>query len=302
MQVDGIAWRQCAPVVGADQAARGARMVPAQAPEHARQRNVPLSQQAVRPARRQQPVQQTRDRISRAQAQHIAWCALQQRDMRGLVGQRGHQAHRGRTAAYHQHAPPAPVELRGPVLGVDYRSLEPLQARQFGGVAEVMAIVAGRAEDPAAGELLACAGVGALYIHGPQRRGAGPGGRCHPVLQPHLAVHAVLGRGFAQIGQDLRGTGHCRGTAPGLEGVAQGMQVGVRTRAGVAEQVPGAARGGARFKNGVRAPGMALLQIVRRRQPREAGADDQYVQMLHGCARDCLQREDKAHGGDKFPR
>ena len=99
-------------------------------------------------------------------------------------------------------------------------------------------------------------------------------------MEVDLLVDAVLGFGLAQVGQDLVGAGDGVLVAPGLELVAEGVQVGVGANPRVTEQIPGAAGGGARLQDGVRPAWLFLLQGVGSTDARDAGADDQHVDVL----------------------
>src|SRR4029079_5773198 len=94
-------------------------------------------------------------------------------------------------------------------------------------------------------------------------------------------VDPRLRGGLAHAGEDRGAVGERLGARPRLEAVAERLHVGVRAHAGVAEQVPGAAAGLARLEDRVALAGAAVLQVPGRPDPREAGADDHDIQVLH---------------------
>ena len=116
------------------------------------------------------------------------------------------------------------LNLLGPVLRVHHAAGKALDAGKVGRVAGVIAVVAAahQQEIAAQGEDLAA---GALDLHRPQRIGGGPVGTLHAVAKANALVHAVFGRGVAQVLQDGRAI--CNGLLahPGFEGITQGVHV-----------------------------------------------------------------------------
>src|SRR5271165_5797852 len=92
-----------------------------------------------------------------------------------------------------------------------------------------------------------------------------------------LVVDAVLGRGLAQVRQDLVGARDRLFVAPRLELIAERVQVRVGPDARIAEQVPRAARGVPRLEDQVAALRVLTLQVIRGTDAGEAGADDEHV-------------------------
>ncbi len=99
------------------------------------------------------------------------------------------------------------------------------------------------------------------------------------VAEADVPVDAVLGRRLAHVVQDRRAVGDRLGSAPRAEGVAERVHVRVRSDAGVAEQVPGAADGSARLEDGVARPRAARLQVAARADAGQPGAHDQHVEV-----------------------
>ena len=103
------------------------------------------------------------------------------------------------------------------------------------------------------------------------------------MVEADLLVDAVLGRGLADIVQDLRPVGDRLRLGPWLERIAEREHVGVGADAGIAEQVPGAADAVAALENGIALARAFVLQVKTRADAGQAGADDQHVEMFcHG--------------------
>ena len=97
-----------------------------------------------------------------------------------------------------------------------------------------------------------------------------------------VGAEVVLLDGLAQVGQDLVGARNRVVARPGLELVAEGVEVGVGADAGVAEEVPGAPDGVATLEDREGLLRQAGLQVIRRADPGDAGADDQDVEVVGG--------------------
>ena len=95
-----------------------------------------------------------------------------------------------------------------------------------------------------------------------------------------LLLDPVLARGLAHVGEDRGPVGDRLLRRPRFEAVAERVHVGVRADPRVAEEVPGAAEVLARLEDRVAAARAALLQVPGGADPREAGADDQHVEMF----------------------
>ena len=157
---------------------------------------------------------------------------------------------------------------------------EVLDTRELGRVAGVVPEVAGAGEQPAGRHLHARSEVGALELHRPARVRRRPGGRDHAMVQSDLLIDAVLRRCLPDVAQDLRTVGDRVLALPRLELEAERVQVGVRSDARVAKQVPGAAGRAARLEDREAPLGVLLLQVVGAADARDPGADDQYVDMF----------------------
>src|SRR5581483_7780595 len=116
----------------------------------------------------------------------------------------------------------------------------------------VVAVIPSRGEQPVGGDRQPLAGIGALDVDGPPRVSTRPLRTEHLVVEPDVTVDAVLSGRLTQVRQDLVGAGDRVFVLPRLELVTERVQVGVRTDAGIAEQVPGAAGGAAGLEDRVR--------------------------------------------------
>src|SRR2546427_452716 len=102
----------------------------------------------------------------------------------------------------------------------------------------------------------------------------------HAVTETDLPIDPILSRRLAQILENQPPVGDGFGIVPGLGGVSQGVHVGVRANAGIAEEVPGTADVVARFEDGVRPTGTARLQVIARADARNPGTGDEHVKVF----------------------
>ena len=107
----------------------------------------------------------------------------------------------------------------------------------------------------------------------------------------------MLGRGFADVAADRRAVGDGLGRFPRLEAIAERVHVGIRTDAGIAEQIPGAADSVAAFQDGIGFVRAILLQMNRRANARQAGANNQNVEISGTHGTRLPLRERKARAG-----
>src|ERR1700761_3815038 len=162
---------------------------------------------------------------------------------------------------------------------------ELVDAWELRGVTLVIVVVAGPEEhEPAAVHLF-----GALLI-GRDRPGVGrriPVRRANVAVEPDVTVDAVLVCGGGQVLADMRAVGHAFRPRPRLPREAQREDGAVGADTRIAEQVPGAADLIAPLQDDVAGPRVALADAVGRAQAREAGADDDDVEVsaVLGCRR-----------------
>jgi hypothetical protein len=102
------------------------------------------------------------------------------------------------------------------------------------------------------------------------------------VVVADVVADAVLVQGVAQVGQDAVTGGDRLLVLPGLEVVAEGVEVGVRPDPRVAEQVPRSAEGGAGLEHGEGLAGVLGAQVARRADTGDAGPYDEHVEVLAG--------------------
>src|ERR1700688_2197274 len=100
------------------------------------------------------------------------------------------------------------------------------------------------------------------------------------MIEADLRVDAVLGRGLADIVQDLRPVGDRLRLGPWLERIAQPGHGAVGADAEIADQAPGAADAVGAFETAKTLAGALLLQVITRADTGQPGADDQHIEML----------------------
>ena len=196
------------------------------------------------------------------------------------AGQGRDERDRRRPAPDDHHRRVGTVEVVGPVLGVDDRPLETIDILEIGDVAPVVAVVAAAGEQEAAGELDRRARVRALGDDVPPGGRTRPVGREDAVAEADAAIDALVPRGVLDVAADVVAVGDGLRPRPGSERVAQGEHVRVRAHPRVAKQVPGPPDGVPGLEDGVGRPRARRLQMVTGGDARQAGTDDEHVQML----------------------
>ncbi len=281
VHVHGVALGQQLSVDPPDKAPRRLGIALAKPPHEPLLRDVLAPHGRVRAPVGKQPPRDLGERVHARNGEHVRGRALEHRDVRRAArGHRGHERNRRRPAANDDDALAGVVQILGPVLRVDDLAREPLAALEARRKAFVVAVVAAGGEQPSARELRALAR-GLLHLDRPPSLWRGPRRADHLVVQTHVLAHAVRVGRLAQIAQDVVGTRDGGLGGPRFELVAERVEVGVGADAGVAEEVPRAARRAARLQNGVGGAGPVALEVVRRAQAREAGADDEHVEVFH---------------------
>ena len=119
-----------------------------------------------------------------------------------------------------------------------------------------------------------------LGFDGPARIRRRPRGALDAMMIANVLLDAVLGRGLPHIVQDARPVGDRLRLGPRLERIAEREHVAVGADAGIAKQIPGAADAIAALEDDVALAGAFLLQMKARADARQAGADDEHVEMF----------------------
>ena len=160
---------------------------------------------------------------------------------------------------------------------MDDDTLEFLPALEMRRVPAGVVVVARCREQDVAGDvpLLAIA----LQGHRPLRRAVGEVGAQHLVAQIHAPGQIIVCDDLVQVIKDLVRIGDGIVGSPGLELIAEGVQVGIRPDARIAEQVPGAANGGTAVDDGKTSARLLGHQVMAQPDPGDAGTDDQHIDM-----------------------
>ena len=114
-----------------------------------------LRAELVHPLVGQEPAQELGDLVEGGHREDVRRRALQHGDVRGVAGHRRDQGDRGGATADDDDLLAGVVQVLRPVLWVDALTLELVHAREGRQVARVVVVVAGAADQEAAG--VACA-------------------------------------------------------------------------------------------------------------------------------------------------
>ena len=105
-----------------------------------------------------------------------------------------------------------------------------------------------------------------------------------PVPVADVRAEVVLVDHLAHVFQDLRGR-RDRRAGPGLEAVAEGVEVAVRADARIAVRDPGAAEALLRFEHDEAGAGALVGEVIGAADAGDAGADDQHVEVFRALLR-----------------
>ena len=205
--------------------------------------------------------------------------ALQHRDMRAIRRDRGDQGRRGGARADHDDLLAVVVQIVRPLLRVNDRALEGLDAIPLRRIALRMTVIALAHPQEVRGHCDGLAGIGPRRGDRPQIVSAGPVRLRDLVPIADVAGEVVLIDDLAHVAQNLRGGGDRR-AQPWLEPITEGMQVAVGANARVAVGDPGAAEGLLRFQDNEARAGALLRQVPGAAHPGDTGADDQDVEVF----------------------
>ena len=195
--------------------------------------------------------------------------------MSGGVGHRRDQRDGGGSTADDDDIFARVVEILGPELRVHDHTLEVLLALKVRRVSGRVVVVAGRTEQPVAGDvpLLAVA----LQRHRPLRGATAEVSLEHFVAEVDSPTEIVVVDDLLEIRQNLVRVGDGVIGSPRLELIAECVQIGVGPDTRVAEQVPGAADGVTAVGDGEGPTRLCGGQIVRQTDPGDAGTDDEDI-------------------------
>ena len=154
-------------------------------------------------------------------------------------------------------------------------------ARPLRRVALAVAIIALAHPQEARSDPEGVAGVGAHALDRPSLVLPRPRGAVDAVAVADMAREVVLLDHLAHVGQDfLRRRDRLAG--PRLEAIAEGVEVAVRADAGIAMGEPGAAEALLRLQHHEAGARELVGQVIGATDARDAGADDQHVDMVGG--------------------
>jgi hypothetical protein len=142
-----------------------------------------------------------------------------------------------------------------------------------------VAVVALAHPQEVGGEGERLAGVEAGGLDGPEVLGAGPARAVDAVAVANVAGEVVLVDDLVHVAQNLGGGGDGR-ARPGLEAVAEGIEVAIGADAGEAMGDPGPPEAALRVEHDEAGARTLPGEVVGSAHPGDAGADDEHVEML----------------------
>ena len=208
---------------------------------------------------------------------------LEHGHVRGGFAERGHDGRGGRARTDHQHALAGVVDRRVPHLGMDKRAFIIGHAGPIGHVRLFVIIIALAHPQQVGGEgyrnaFWRAAGLAGGF-HRPQVVRARPAAGGDAVAIMNMRGDAVLVDHFTHVFEDLGRTGD-RWTDPRLEAIAERVKIRIRSHARVLVRFPGATERVLGFDHRIAFARTLVLQMIRRSDPRNAGADDQHIDVL----------------------
>ena len=210
--------------------------------------------------------------------------ALQHGDMGAFAGDRGDQRRRGGAGPDHNDLFVLVVEIVGPFLRMNDPALEGLHGVPFGRISLRVPIIPLAHPEEIRGEANRLAGVGSDGLDGPEIFPARPVGRGNGVPIADVRAQSVFLDDLAHVAENLRG-GRDRSAGPGLEPIAEGMQVAVGADAGIAVGAPGSAKAVLRLEDDETCPRALRGQMIGGADPGDTGARDNDVEMLRAVSR-----------------
>src|SRR5579883_2124815 len=173
------------------------------------------------------------------------------------------------------------IDVLRPELRMDDAAAELLHAGPFRRVAFGMPIIAMAHPEEVRGEGDALTAVDLLCFNGPETGLAGPLRRQDTMPVANVFRETVLPDHLAHIRENFR-CSRDRRPDPGLEAVAEGMQIGIGADTGIFVREPGAAKALLRFQDHKARIRQLPGQVIGAADAGDAGADDQHIEMF-GC-------------------
>ncbi len=200
--------------------------------------------------------------------------------MTGSGGHRRDQGDRGGTGTDDHYLLSGVIEILRPVLRVHDLTAEVALTGEGGAVSLVVVVVTTGADEDVRGPRLGLPRRLDQDGHGPLSSRAIEV-HCHDLAaEVDVVGDAVFLGGFLDVVTDTGAVCEHFGSDPRTETESEGEHVGIRTDAGILEQVPGATDVLAAFEDRVSASGLLTNEVASRADSGQASADDQYVDML----------------------
>ena len=182
---------------------------------------------------RQMFVRPAGDGILRRACDDIGRRTLQHGDLLCGLRHRGHQRHRRRAAADHDHALARIIQIVRPLLRVDDLPPESLRAFEMRRMAARIIIIAAAHVEERAGDMALLAIL--LDLQRPLGVFGGPARRHHLATEANMPVDPEFLRGVDDVIADRLAIGDGLIARPGVEGEAQRVHVRIRADTGITE-------------------------------------------------------------------
>lgn len=220
---------------------------------------------------------------------------MHHRDMLGVVGHRRHERHSGCSAADHDDAFAAVIQVFRPMLRVNDLALEIVATRKNRRVPFVISIITGAGIKKIARVSFGLVVRTNQHIDRPSRVIGRPRCRLHALMKPNFTVDTEFTRRVLHVRQYRRTVGNRFLLAPGPKRISEREHVRIRPNAGISEQIPRSAKRPPPFQNDVALLRQLGLQVITSRNARQAGAHDQYVEMLDARSIDYIRHPSSFH-------
>ena len=185
-------------------------------------------------------------------------------------------------AADHDDAFVGIIEVVAPVLRMDDRPAEVLNAMPLRRITLIVAIISRTHEQKIAAQLNSLFTIKPFDIDCPDCVLRRPTDAAHSMAKADLFVDAEFARGIFDVLQYGRTIGNSVFARPWSEAISQGIHIGIAANTGKAEKVPGAADIVATLDD---RPGLiraALPQIIGSGNPGQACANNQHIDSFAG--------------------